>query len=135
MQTDLFSPLIFPVFSHAYILGTGGASKAVAYALRKSGIPVTLVSRNPGKDNSISYEDFVSVKTGKTCPDRECHATGMFPGTNSFPLVNYDNLCPDDFLYDLVYNPEETLFLKKGKKRNKDSKWAENANDPGRESI
>ena len=107
----------FSGISYAYILGTGGASKAVAYALRRSGIPVTLVSRIPEKDYSISYEDFVLVKTGKPVLIVNATPLGMFPETNSLPQVNYDNLDPDDFLYDLVYNPEETLFLKKGKEK------------------
>ena len=107
----------FSRISHAYILGTGGASKAVAYALRESGIPVTLVSRNPVKDGSISYDDFVSVKTGIPVLIVNATPLGMFPETSTFPQVNYDHLRPGDFLYDLVYNPAETLFLEKGKEK------------------
>ena len=104
----------FSGFSHAFILGTGGASRAVAYALRKIGIPVTFVSRNPRNPLMISYPDLQFIQFNKPTLIINTTPLGMYPDIHSFPRIPYDKLTPDDLLYDLVYNPEQTLFLKKG---------------------
>ena len=107
----------FSGISHAFILGTGGASRAVAYALGKTGIPVTLVSRNPRKTHSIGYPDLQSIQFNKHTLIVNTTPLGMYPDINSYPQIPYSRLTPEDFLYDLVYNPEQTLFLKKGMER------------------
>jgi shikimate dehydrogenase len=94
----------------ALILGTGGAAKAVAYALKRLEIPHQLVSRKPGADQ-IGYGDL---------PLAEAHLIinttplGMSPHTEHCPQLEYAQLGPQHYLYDLVYNPEQTLFMKKG---------------------
>lgn len=97
----------------ALILGTGGASKAIQYALTSMGVETTFVSRQP-TTNAISYAD-LSVKT---IQDHRliinCSPLGTFPNTETFPPINYDALTSDHFLYDLVYNPEVTTFMQKG---------------------
>ena len=104
----------FSGYSQAFILGTGGASRAVAYALRKAGIPYTFVSRNPRNKDAISYTDFQSIPFNSPALIINTTPLGMYPDINSYPQIPYNKLTPDDFLYDLVYNPEQTLFLKKG---------------------
>jgi len=101
----------------ALILGTGGAAHAVAYILRKKGIYFYFVSRKPLKVETMSYT-WITPKIMKdfqliinTTP------VGMFPYTNEKPEILYDELTPSHILYDLTYNPEETLFLKTGREK------------------
>ncbi len=99
----------------ALVLGTGGASEAVLYVLNDLGIEPVSVSRNPSSENQLSYDD---LNPGIV---RECriiiNATpvGMYPDNNRFPDIPYDGLTEDHLLYDLVYNPEVTVFLRKGR--------------------
>jgi shikimate dehydrogenase len=96
----------------ALILGTGGASKAVKVALEDLNIETQFVSRIHKKD-VISYQ---SLKN-QLLPQIIINTTplGMFPEIESFPDISYQKFTENHFLYDLVYNPEETQFLKKGK--------------------
>ena len=107
----------FSGVSHAFILGTGGASRAVAYTLEKLGIPVTFVSRNPRNTHMISYPDLQSIQFNKHTLIVNTTPLGMYPDIHSCPQIPYNRLTPEDFLYDLVYNPEQTLFLKNGAER------------------
>ncbi len=98
----------------ALILGTGGSSKAVAFTLDELKIPYRFVSREP-KPGQLSYFDL-------SCPIIQASQliinttpAGMYPNIEKCPDLPYDALTPDHYLFDLVYNPEETLFLKKGK--------------------
>lgn len=94
----------------ALILGDGGASNAVKYVLKKKNIKYTTVTRN-GEINYKSLNDEVIKESDliiNTTP------LGTFPKINSFPKINYKMLNSKHLLYDLVYNPELTLFLKKG---------------------
>ncbi|WP_369048903.1 shikimate dehydrogenase [Tenacibaculum sp. UWU-22] len=108
-------PLLEPQHTHALILGTGGASKAVAYALKKIGIKYKFVSRTPGKKHTISYNDLSQKTLIKYTLIINCTPLGTHPNTNQCPTIPYQFLTPQHFLYDLIYNPAETLFLKKGK--------------------
>ena len=101
--------------SNALILGTGGAAKAVAYVLRKSGINVLFASRNPGKPGTISYPSITSELISRYRLIINTTPLGMAPDSDSFPDIPYLFLTPSHYLYDLSYNPEETVFLKKGK--------------------
>jgi len=96
------------------VLGTGGASKAVVYALRKAGYIVKTVSRKVGAGD-MTYADL--GKTGLNQFDLVVNTTplGMLPLTGTYPPVPYSTLRPSAVLYDLVYNPAETLFLKFGR--------------------
>jgi shikimate dehydrogenase len=98
----------------ALILGTGGASLAVQYVLSKLNIEWSLVSRT-GSDNILSYKDI----TSKLLADRylivNTTPLGMYPNIDNYPPIPYEALTNKHYLYDLVYNPLETSFLKKGK--------------------
>jgi shikimate dehydrogenase len=104
-------------FSQVFILGTGGASRAVGHAVRKSGIPFTFVSRNPRTRQMIDYSEFYAYPFNNPIMIINSTPLGMFPDIHTFPDIPYHRLTPDDFLYDLVYNPEQTLFLEKGYER------------------
>jgi shikimate dehydrogenase len=102
--------------SQALILGTGGASKAVQYVLKKLGITYHLVSRRRGKD-TISYEE-VNDELLQSCSlIINTTPLGMYPQLHDCPSINYEALGPDHLLYDLIYNPAQTLFLSKGEAR------------------
>lgn len=97
----------------AYILGSGGASKAIQYVLRDRAIPFHIVSRNPS-ENQISYRD-ITYDSPKAKLLVNTTPLGTYPDINSFPPISYDKLHRNDFLYDLTYNPENTAFMRKGK--------------------
>jgi len=101
----------------ALILGTGGASKAVYYALNSLNINCLFVSRNPTKDNEISYEDVNEYVIRNHQIIVNTSPIGTFPNVNEKPAISYDEITPKHLLYDLVYNPAETTFLKEGKQR------------------
>ena len=98
-----------------FILGTGGSSKAVCYVLRKMKLPFCNVSRN-SKDGYITYDEIFSQLKSfnlfiNTTP------LGMFPKVDVSPKIPYELLSGNDFLFDLVYNPTETEFLKRGREK------------------
>jgi shikimate dehydrogenase len=100
----------------ALVLGTGGAAKAVHHVLKSQGIEFIEVSRT-ARGKIISYdqigEDLLSSHTLiiNTTP------LGMYPDVDAAPELPYDAIGPEHYLYDLVYNPDPTLFLKKGMQR------------------
>jgi shikimate dehydrogenase len=98
----------------ALILGTGGGAKAVAYALKEMGWSVLFVSRTKKSKDHIVYED-LSEEMMRLHP-LIVNATplGMLPDVETCPPIPYQFLTGQHFLYDLVYNPAMTLFLKKG---------------------
>ena len=109
------TPLIKPdIHNKALILGTGGASKAVAYALTSMGIDWIYVSRIKG-EGRISYDQLVSdiMSTYKLIVNTT--PLGTYPNIENCPSIPYSMLTEEHLLYDLVYNPEETLFLRKGR--------------------
>ena len=97
---------------NALILGTGGASKAVKFALSELGIGFKTVSR--AKNNA----DYTYQEIDKYIIDKKliinCSPVGTFPNIKDSPKIPYQYLTSENFLYDLVYNPDKTLFLKKG---------------------
>ena len=97
---------------NALILGTGGASKAVKFALSELGIDFKTVSRI--KNNA----DYTYQEINKYIIDKKliinCSPVGTFPNINDSPKIPYQYLTSENFLYDLIYNPDKTLFLKKG---------------------
>ncbi len=98
----------------ALILGTGGASKAVAYTLELEDISFKYVSRNPTK-GQFAYEDLTPAILNKYTLIVNTTPLGTFPNVTECPKISYRLLTPKHMLYDLVYNPEETQFLKNGK--------------------
>lgn len=107
-------PLVREYDSKALVLGTGGASKAVCYGLRKLGISPTLVSRTP-KAGMLGYDALTQEVMDSHTIIVNCTPLGMLPDVDSCPDIPYERLSARHLLYDCVYNPEETLFLKKGK--------------------
>lgn len=107
----------FLKFAHhnALVLGTGGASKAVQYVLNKLGVNVMLVSRNPVSPAICSYAQLNEALVKSRLLIVNTTPLGMFPNAETFPQIPYDAITPEHFLIDLVYNPEETVFLKNGK--------------------
>ena len=110
-------PEVFP-FKSALILGTGGAAKAVAWALRKKNIPFLMVSRKNKGKYLIAYDDISPGIIRNNLLIINATPLGMFPDTEKYPGIPYHYLTGDHFLYDLIYNPEETAFLKQGKAMN-----------------
>ncbi len=97
------------------ILGTGGGAKAVAFALDEKNIPYTFVSRSKTGPGIISYDDLTAAVIGSHPLIVNTTPLGMFPATGKFPPIPYHFLSTRHCLYDLIYNPEETEFLKRGK--------------------
>ena len=112
---DSLSPLLNPaVHRKALILGTGGASKAVAQALQDLNIDWQYVSRTP-QGNRLTYDMLTPEIMSTHQLIVNASPVGTFPHSDVCPDIPYQLLTADHLLYDLVYNPEETLFLKKGK--------------------
>lgn len=103
-----------PVIAGALILGTGGASKAVQYALRQLGIRYSIVSRSIGKGD-YQYEELTPEVIQSHLLIVNATPVGMAPNINEAPNLPYDAITPQHILIDLIYNPEETLFLRNGK--------------------
>ena len=98
----------------ALILGGGGASKAVKYVLKKIKINYSTVSRKEGKSEFI-YENLNDVIINRFKMIINCSPVGTFPNINKCPNIPYKHLTKEHILYDLVYNPIESLFLRKGR--------------------
>jgi shikimate dehydrogenase len=97
----------------ALILGTGGASKAVKIALEDLGIEYAYVSRRGGEE-VYSYDDLTERILSRHELIINTTPLGMYPEVDVFPPLPYEWLTADHLLYDLVYNPEQTVFLQKG---------------------
>jgi len=97
----------------ALILGTGGASKAVATALKNQNIEFISVSRTKS-ETTISYEDLSEDIISSHQLIINCTPLGTFPKVDACPDIAYSNVSEGHFLYDLVYNPSTTLFMSKG---------------------
>lgn len=109
-------PLLLPEHSNALILGTGGASSAVAYALEALGIMYRFVSRSP-RMGMFSYEDLSKALLEEYLVIINCTPLGTFPNITDFPRLPYKYITAKHLLYDLIYNPAETAFLAKGKQQ------------------
>lgn len=99
----------------ALILGTGGASKAVAYALKKLGISYNYVSRSISEKAKFSYTTLTNEHIQSHTIIINCTPLGTHPNTNVCPDIPYDAVTKDHLLFDLIYNPAETKFLSIGK--------------------
>lgn len=109
---DHFLPANFS--SKAFILGTGGASKAVAAVLKSRKIDFQFVSRRK-QPKTLLYEDINAAVIQSHLLIINTTPSGMWPETETAPEIPYNLVTKHHFLFDLIYNPEETLFLKKGK--------------------
>ncbi len=111
---ESIQPLLRKEDKQALVLGTGGASKAVCYGLKQLGVRPTLVSRKP-KAGMLGYEDLTKDVMAAHTVIVNCTPLGMLPDVDSCPPIPYEMVTARHLLFDCVYNPEETLFLKKGK--------------------
>ena len=110
---DSITPVLRADITSALILGTGGASKAVVFALQKMGIKTQYVSRKKTA-NSIGYDDVTSLILNTHKLIVNCTPIGTFPNIDLKPALNYNLLTSEHVLFDLIYNPSETSFLKEG---------------------
>ncbi|MFP4846524.1 shikimate dehydrogenase family protein [Winogradskyella sp. PE311] len=99
---------------HALILGTGGASKAIAYALKKLKIQYDYVSRSPKEGVKFLYSDLTDDIISTYNIIINCTPIGTFPNVNFCPDIPYEGITDKHILYDLIYNPEQTKFLSCG---------------------
>lgn len=99
------------------ILGSGGASKTVQYALHKSNIPFIVVSRE-SKEGCFTYQELTHDIYKEYTLIINCTPLGTFPHIKEKPPINYSQIGSSHILIDLVYNPEESAFLKEGLSRN-----------------
>ena len=111
--TQSIQPMLRPYHKKALILGTGGASKAINYGLKSLGLDTVLVSRfeRPG---TIQYEKITPEVIEEYNVIVNCTPVGMYPKADSCPDLPYEAMGSHNILYDLIYNPDETLFMKKG---------------------
>ena len=114
--TRSIEPLLESYHKKALILGTGGASKAIEFGLRSLKLETLKVSRT-GKDGAIRYTDITPEMMKEYNVIVNCTPCGMFPHADECPDLPYEAMDNHTLLYDLIYNPDETLFLTKGKKQ------------------
>ncbi len=109
-------PLLDPHHRRALILGTGGAAQAVAYVLERLGIDYAFVSR---RSNARMRTFLYSELNGDILSDYQIIINttplGMYPHTHLYPAIPYEDLGQQHLLYDLIYNPAETEFLRRGR--------------------
>lgn len=110
------APLLPKGAVKALILGTGGASKAVAYALKQLEVPYTFVSRS-ASEKSLTYDALTPELIATHTLIVNCTPLGTFPDVEQCPDIPYEGIGEGHLLYDLIYNPAETAFLKNGRLR------------------
>ena len=112
--TQSIEPLLERYHKKALVLGTGGASKAIIFSLKSLGIETLTVSRYE-RHGCVRYEDITPEMIKEYNVIVNCTPCGMYPQTDDCPNLPYEAMDSHTLLYDLIYNPDETLFLKKGK--------------------
>ncbi len=112
--TQSMEPMLGSQHKKALILGTGGASKAIDYSLRSLGLETMKVSRFQRTD-TITYEQVTAEVVREYPVIVNCTPVGMYPHADECPKLPYEAMDHNNILYDLIYNPDETLFMKKGK--------------------
>lgn len=110
-------PFLENTHERALILGTGGASKAVSFVLEELNIDYLHVSRTPDNKKQICYNEVNEYVIKYHQIIVNTTPLGMYPSIETMPDIDYSLLSSNHLLYDLVYNPEETIFLKKGKEK------------------
>ena len=113
--TRSIEPLLESHHKKALVLGTGGASKAIKHGLKQLGIEYTMVSRRE-VDGTIQYKNITPEVLQEYTVIVNCTPSGMYPHVNECPELPYEAMSSKHLLYDLVYNPDETLFMKMGAK-------------------
>lgn len=113
---DSIRPMLTPRDTHALVLGTGGASRAVVHGLKKLGIESTLVSRT-ARPGVITYDDLTPEVMAANTIIVNTTPVGMYPDVDSAPAIPYDLLNSSHLCYDLLYNPDKTMFLRKAEQQ------------------
>jgi len=108
--------MLLPSHGPALVLGTGGAAEAVMFVLKKLQIPFVVASRS-GSPNTVAYQtmDAHFIATHRLIINTT--PLGTYPNTEACPPIPYDGIGADHYLFDLVYNPPETIFLQEGSRR------------------
>lgn len=114
-------PFLRNVHERALILGTGGASKAVAYVLRNLGIEVLYLSRIPNRDNQFSYEDANELMVDAFKLIVNCTPLGTAPNVDEIPNFPIQLVSKEHLVIDLIYNPEQTKLLRIAKEQGADT--------------
>ena len=110
-------PMLDDSHRKALVLGTGGASKAVYFGLKQLGVEPIFVSRHPKTDNCIAYGDITPSLMEEYTVIVNATPLGMYPNIDTCPDIPYSQVTDKHVLYDLIYNPDETLFMRKGKEK------------------
>ncbi len=119
--TQSIEPMLEECHKKALVLGTGGASKAIAYGLKALGIEPVFVSRYERPD-TIQYNSITPEVVKEYNVIVNCTPLGMYPKTEECPQLPYEAMDEHNILYDLIYNPDETLFMKRGAERGAQTK-------------
>lgn len=113
---ESIKPLLKPYHTKALILGTGGASKAIEFVMNKLNIQTVFVSRNP-TSGMISYAELDAETIKDYTIIINATPVGTFPHIDACPDIPYQFLSSEHLVFDVVYNPAKTLFLKKSEQR------------------
>ena len=113
--TNSISPLLKEHNNKALILGTGGVSKAIKYALNKIGVDTLFVSRDK-KENTITYTELNKDVMNEYSVIVNASPVGMYPNIDIAPDIPYELITNNHIVFDTIYNPEETLFMKMASK-------------------
>lgn len=110
-------PFLEPKHNRALIFGTGGAAKAIAYSLNNIGVEFYFVTSSATKknENTFFYNELNNIILSQFLLLINCTPLGLYPETDAYPVLPYDFVSNNHLAYDLIYNPEETLFLKQCK--------------------
>ncbi|MBD5229596.1 MAG: shikimate dehydrogenase [Bacteroidales bacterium] len=119
--SDSIKPLLNDERRKALVLGTGGASKAVVRGLENLGVEATLVSRSPRK-GVITYTDLTPEVIAENLVIVNTTPLGMYPHVDECPDIPYDCLTAKHLCYDLLYNPDVTLFMRKAAEQGAETK-------------
>lgn len=114
--SESIKPLLMPHHTKALVLGTGGASKAICVGLTRLGLEWTYVSRTP-REGMITYDALTPEVMAEYTVIVNCSPVGMYPKVDAAPAIPYECLTPRHLLFDLVYNPEDTLFMQRGREQ------------------
>ncbi len=112
--TRSIEPLLEPCHKKALILGTGGAAKAIEFGLKSLKLETMKVSRSR-KTGTICYDQITADMMKEWNVIVNCTPCGMYPHSDECPPLPYEAMGEHTLLYDLIYNPDETLFMSKGK--------------------
>lgn len=114
---ESIKPWLTPDHKKALVLGTGGASKAIKHVFASLNIDFLSVSRSPKNNNTISYQEINADLMKNYTIIVNTSPLGTYPDVDTCPDIPYEYITNDHLLYDLVYNPEITAFLEKGKQK------------------